>query len=120
MKQFYVWLTTPSSEFANELVASLVKRGFCVGPLGRRFVITFVDQPADVIAMIIAREPKDEEEETSYTCSGIHDEVMNVLKVIKGRIYSIVVSEGSMCSWNTGNMSIKQLEKEAEEKKQLN
>jgi hypothetical protein len=42
---------------------------------------------------------------------------MDVIKVLKIQIYSIVVCKVTGCTWNTGNISLAQLEKEDLEKK---
>lgn len=112
MKVFYVWLTCPSDTNFDAIVASLLKRGYTVGPLGRSLSLSYVDKPALVVAMSLSRQPHGEPEEKEYTPAGIHDEVMNVVKVSKSRIYSIIVSESAACTWNVGNMSIAQIELE--------
>lgn len=115
--QYYVWLTAPKSDFFNELSGALLKRGYTVSPMGRSGILSYVDKPAHIISLAVHRTPKSPEEEADYTPTGVHDEVMDVIRALKIRIYSIIVSQASACTWNTGNMSIAQMEMEELQKK---
>lgn len=116
---FYVWLTSPQSDYFDELTGSLLKRGFSVSPLGRAGILSYVDKPAHVVAISVQRTPKNKEEEAAYTASGIHDEVMDIIKILKAKIFSIVVSKASICTWNTGNMSVEEMERDDLQKRML-
>ena len=117
MKLFYVWLTSPAEEKFDDIVSTLLKRGYTVGPLGRSLCLSYVDKPAHIVALSLYRQPRGEPEEKEYTPAGIHDEVMNVVKVVKAKVYSIVVSESAGCTWNVGNMSVSKMEMEELKKK---
>ena len=103
MDQYYVWLTAPKSDFFSDLTGHLLRRGYTVSPLGRTGILSYADKPAHVIALSLARTPKTDEETTAYAPSGIHDEVMDVIKILKVKVYSIVVCKACGCTWNTGN-----------------
>lgn len=106
--QFNVWVTAPAppKDFADTLVAKLVRRGFTVGPLGRRLVVAVSDNPSFVVAISLYREPRDEKETRDNTASGIYDEIVNVMKVYGLKFSSIVITENTGCTWNIGNVSI--------------
>jgi len=112
MDQYYVWLTAPKSDFFSDLTGHLLRRGYTVSPLGRTGILSYADKPAHVIALSLARTPKTDEETTAYAPSGIHDEVMDVIKILKVKVYSIVVCKACGCTWNTGNMSLAAMEAE--------
>ena len=114
---FYVWITSPQSDYFNSLTGLLLKRGFSVSPLGRSGIIAYADKPAHVIALSIQRSPKTKEEQNSYTANGVHDEVMNVIKVLNAKIFSIIVTKAVSCTWNTGNMSLEVMANEELKKK---
>jgi hypothetical protein len=121
MKPYNVWITCPDPKFFNDLVGTLVKRGFSVLALGRTAVLTYADKPASVIAVQLLRTPKTDEETAAWGATGIHDEVVDALKVNKAKFHSIVVSASENCTWNTGNVSIAQMEREdAEKNKTIN
>jgi len=105
-KTFYVWVIAGRDEFAESLVAKLVRRGFTVGPLGRQLITKHEDNPAVVVAFTVHRIPRNEAERREYTPLGLHTEVTDVIKVIKGKFWGMVVSSSGDCTWNVGNMSI--------------
>jgi hypothetical protein len=109
-KTYYVWLVAQKDEFAEALVAKMVRRGFTVGPLGRQLITKHDDNPACVVAMSVHRTPRNEQERKEYTAMGVHQEVTDVVKFIKGKFWGIVVSAAADCTWNTGNVSLKQEE----------
>ena len=119
MKLFYVWLTCPADAKFDDILSTLLKRGYTVGPLGRSLSLSYVDKPATIIALSLYRVPRGEPEEKEYTPAGIHDEIMNVVKVVKAKVYSIVVCESTGCTWNVGNMSVIQMELEEMKKRNL-
>ena len=103
---YYAWLFAASDEFAEALVAKMIRRGFTIGPLGRQLITKMDDNPAVAIAMSIYRKPKDMEERTDYNALGIHNEIASVVKNVKGKFWGIVVSQSSDCTWNVGNISL--------------
>jgi hypothetical protein len=105
-KTYYVWIVASKDEFAESLVAKMVRRGFTVGPLGRQLITRHEDNPACVVAMSVYRIPRNDAERKEYTALGIHQEVTDVVKHVKGKFWGIVVSAASDCTWNTGNMSV--------------
>ena len=107
IKSFHVWVTAAKDEFAEALVAKLVRRGFTVGPLGRQLITTHDDNPACVVALAVFRSPRNDQEREEYTAMGVHLEVVDVIKHVKGRFWSIVVAAMSDCTWNSGNASVK-------------
>ena len=109
---WYVWVTAANSEFAEALCAKLIRRGFTVGPLGRQLITQFDDCPACVVAMSINRVPRSEAEKKEYTAMGVHAEVVDVIKHVKGKFWSLVVSESASCTWNVGNERFSEDEKQ--------
>ena len=120
-KTYYVWLVASKDEFAEQLCSKLIRRGFTVGPLGRQLITKHDDSPTCVVAMSVYRLPRGEAERKEYTALGIHHEVVDVIKFIKGKFWGIVVSAAADCTWNTGNDSIKANEElELERYKKIN
>ena len=120
-KTYYVWLVAQSDDYAEALVAKLVRRGFTIGPLGRALITKHDDNPAAVVAMSIFRIPRNDDERKEWTATGVHEEVCSVMKHIKGKFWGAVVSGASDCTWNVGNMSIHKEEKtQAEALKKVN
>ena len=118
---YYVWLTASSSECAELLCAKLIRRGFHVGPLGRQLITQHDDNPACVVAFSVHRTPRNDEERAVYNPHGIHAEVVDVVKHIKGRFWSLVVSEATACTWALGNERFSEEEKRrAEQAKKVN
>lgn len=118
---WYVWFTASKPEFAETLVAKMVRRGWTVGPLARCLILEADDCPSCVVALSIHRVPRGEEEKKEYTATGVHAELCDVMKFIKGKYWSLVVAEASGCTWNIGNERISKDEKEkAEAAKKVN
>ncbi len=109
---WYVWVTASNADFAEALCAKLIRRGFTVGPLGRQLITQHDDNPACIVAMSIHRVPRTDEEKKDYTATGVHAELVDVIKHVKGKFWSLVVSESAGCTWNIGN------ERHSEEDKQ--
>lgn len=112
-KTFYVWLIAAKDEFAEQLVSKMVRRGFTIGPLGRQLILRHDDNPACVVAISVYRIPRNDAERKEMTAIGVHNEVTDVIKHIKGKFWGIVVSEQCGCTWNVGNMSLEDEEKAA-------
>lgn len=118
---WYVWVTASSSNFAEQLAAKLIRRGFTVGPLGRQLVTQHDDNPACVVAMSIHRVPRTEDEKKEHTPTGVHAEICDVIKHIKGKFWSLIVSESTNCTWNIGNEKLSDEDKQrAEAAKKVN
>lgn len=109
---YYAWVTAGSSEFAELLVAKMVRRGFTVGPLARFLITQNDDNPACVVAIHITRVPRDDDEKKDYTATGVHREIVDVIKHIKGKFWSLVVAEAAGCTWNIGNIKFSDEEKQ--------
>jgi len=105
-RTYYVWVIASKDEFAEQLVSKMVRRGFTVGALGRQLITKYEDNPACVVAMSIHRAPRNDVERKEYTAMGIHNEVTDVIKKIKGKFWGIVVSQAGDATWNIGNVSI--------------
>lgn len=116
-KTYYVWLTAQKESFAEALVAKLVRRGFVIGPLGRQLITSYEDRPACVVALSVYRAPRNEQERKEYNAMGIYNEVVDVIRHIKGKFWSIVVSAAEDSTWNTGNCNIDDEQKERNEAK---
>jgi hypothetical protein len=99
---WYVWFTASKSDFAETLCAKLIRRGWTVGPLARTLILEPEGSPACVVALSIHRVPRTKEEEKEYTATGVHSELCDVMKYIKGKFWSLVVSEAAGCTWNVG------------------
>lgn len=111
-KAYYVWLTAQNESFAELLVAKLVRRGYTIGPLGRQLIVLNKDNPACVVAISLYRKARTELERKGYNAMGIHDEVVDVIKQIKGKFWSVVVSAAEDATWNIGNCSLEDEQKE--------
>lgn len=122
--KFNVWITVHRAEkceFINDLAGKLLSQGFTVSPLGRSLFLTYVDNPASMLAISLEREPRDKEETAQYDASGIYDEVHAILKIIDAKYLSIIVCASGNCTWNTGNISIeKEREKMLKDNNRIN
>lgn len=110
IKTFYAWVVAQSSEYAEALVAKLIKRGFTVGPLGRQLITTYDGNAASIIAMSIYRIPRNEAEKKEWTALGVHAEVTDTIKVVKGKFWGLIVSSSADCTWNVGNAHLNEEE----------
>jgi len=120
---WYVWFTTSNTNFAEALCAKMIRRGWTVGPLARCMILEYEESPACVVALSIHRAPKSEEEKKEYNASGIHAELCDVMKLVKGKFWSLIVSEAAGCTWNIGHGKLSEgvTEKErAEASKKVN
>lgn len=118
---YHVWFIAQRDAFAEALAAKLVRRGFTVGPLGRHFITSHEDNPACVVALSLYRAPRTEAERKEYNARGVHQEVTDVMKHVKGKFWAVVVSASADSTWNIGNESISEQERAKEEaKKQVN
>ena len=99
---WYVWVTASKSEFAEQMCAKLIRRGWTVGPLARYLITEFEDSPSCVIAFTMWRYIHNEEERKEANAQGIHAEVSDVIRHVKGRFWSLVVSKTAECTWNVG------------------
>lgn len=106
VKTYYVWVVAQRDDFAEQLVAKLVRRGYTVGPLGRALITKHDDNPAVVVAMSLFRSPRTDAERKDWNATGVHQEVTDVVKHIKGKFWGIVVSAAADCTWNVGNISL--------------
>jgi len=112
-KTYYVWVVAQKDEFAEALVAKLVRRGFTIGPLGRQLITKYEDNPACVVALSLYRVPRGDQERKEYTAMGVHQEVCDVMKHIKGKFWGLIVSAATDCTWNVGNISLQKEEAES-------
>lgn len=110
IKTYYAWVIASSSEYAEQLVAKLIKRGFTVGPLGRQLITTYDGNAAAIIAMSIYRTPRNDQEKKEWTATGVHAEVSDVIKVVKGKFWGLIVASTCDCTWNTGNIHLNEEE----------
>lgn len=99
---WYVWVTASRDDFAEALCAKLIRRGWTVGPLARHLITEVEDGPVCVIAMSIHRTPRTEEEKKEHNPQGIHAEISDVIRHVKGKFWSLVLSEAAACTWNVG------------------
>jgi hypothetical protein len=111
---YYVWVTSSNDGYAEALCSKLIRRGFTVGPLARHLITSHGDNPACVVALSLFRSPRNEQEKTEYTVAGIYAEVIDVIKHIKGKFWSLVVSEAAGCTWNIGNTRLSEEQKKLE------
>jgi hypothetical protein len=106
ISSYYAVLYASSDELANSLVATMVRRGYTIGPLGRQLVTKAEDNPAASIAFSIFRVPRDDEERKAYTAVGIYNEVSDVIKFLKGKFWGLAVGITAEFTWGIGNISI--------------
>lgn len=111
-KTYCVWVTASKEYFAEGLVAKLVRRGFQVEALGRQLITNQEDNMSVVVAVGLFRQPKTEQERKEYNAHGIYHEVVDVLRLLKTKYSSIVVSASEDATWNIGNCTISAEEKE--------
>lgn len=109
-KTYHVWVVAQTSDYAEQLVAKLIRRGFTVGPLGRQLITTYEGNAAAIIAMAVQRTPKNEAEKQEWTALGLHQEITDVIKVVKGKYWGLIVSAAAGCTWNTGNIHLNEAE----------
>jgi hypothetical protein len=120
-KTYYVWVVASKDEFAEALVAKMIRRGFTIGPLGRQLITQHEDNPACVVAMSVWRAPRTDVERKEYTAGGVYTEVTDVIKHVKGKFWGIVVSAATESTWNMGNISLNAEElKQASAAKKVN
>jgi hypothetical protein len=117
---FYVWVTTFDTSYVDQLCAKLVKRGFMVGAMGRRLITDHESYATSVIAISLHRPPRGDEEKREYTAVGVHAEVTDVLRAMKAKYASIVVSIAAGCTWNIGNERVTPEQRVVELTKKLN
>lgn len=118
---WYVWMTASQADYVESLCAKLIRRGWTVGPLARYLITQYDDSPSCVVALSIHRVPRDDAEKKEYTAMGVHTEVCDVMKTIKGKFWSLVVSEAAGCTWSIGNERLSKDDKEkAEAAKKVN
>lgn len=118
---YYAWVTAASPHFAELLCSKLIRRGFTVGPLGRQLVTEYEDVSSVVVAMSLQRIPRTDEEEKEYTPHGVYSEIVDVIKFIKGKYWSLVVSQSAPSTWSVGNVRESSEEKKrADEAKKIN
>jgi hypothetical protein len=117
---FYAWITADTDDYADALCAKLVRRGFYVGPMGRMLVTKREDSLAHVIAVVMYRRPRDEAEEKEYNVMGIHAEIADAVKQLKGKFWSLIVSKASACTWNIGAVKLNDDQRVAALAKKLN
>lgn len=110
MKTYYAWVVAQSDDYAEALVAKLIRRGFTIGPLGRQLITTYEGSASAVIAMSIYRIPRTEQEKKEWTALGIHAEITDTIKVVKGKFWGLVVSSAGDCTWNVGNAHLNEEE----------
>lgn len=99
---FYVWVTVEDSKVAEAIVGRIVRRSWRVGALGNQLVLHNDDNPVTMIAMSVARVPKDQE---VIAVSNVIDEIRDVMKQLGVRHGSVVVTEAAGCTWSLGNIS---------------
>jgi hypothetical protein len=117
---FYAWVTTATDDYAEALCAKLVRRGFYVGPMARHLITSFPDNPAHVVAIVVYRAPRNDDEKKEYTVTGIHAEIVDVIKQLKGKFWSLIVSKAAGCTWNIGNCKLSDEQKVTDMAKKLN
>lgn len=110
VKTFHAWVIAQTSDYAEQLVAKLIRRGFTVGPLGRQLITTYEGNAAAIVAMAITRTPKNDQERQEWTAMGVHQEITDVIKVVKGKYWGLIVSAAAGCTWNTGNIHLNETE----------
>ena len=119
-RTYYVWVIASKDEYAEQLVSKLVRRGYTVGALGRQLILNHEDNPSCVVAISIHRAPRNETERKEYNALGIHNEVTDVIKRIKGKFWGIVVAAACDATWNIGNVSIREEEAELAAARKVN
>lgn len=110
VRTFYAWIVAQSSEYAEALVAKMIRRGFTVGPLGRQLITTYEGNAASIIAMSVYRLPRNDQERKEWTAVGVHAEITDVIKCVKGKFWGLIVSGSADCTWNTGNIHLNEEE----------
>lgn len=117
---YFAWITSSDIAYAEALVAKLVRRGFTVAPLGRQLITQHDENAACVVAFSVQRVPRDDAEQKEYTVAGIHGEICDVIKQVKGKYWSLVVSLGVRSTWNIGNCRCTEEEAQEALAKRLN
>lgn len=102
-KIYYVWINALTSSYAEAIVGRLVRRNWHVGALGSNLVIHSDDKPSSLVAFSVQKTLKEDE---TITYSTVFEEVKDVLKVLKAKYFSMVITESTGCTWQLGNISI--------------
>ena len=122
MHGFYVWITTSIGDYAEALVGKLIRRGYSVMALGGRLVLSRDDNPSTVIAFTLTRRLTKDDKHDEIKCSEIYAEVVDVIKLLEGKFWSIVITRNHEgCTWDVSNISISQEKQEfLDEAKKMN
>lgn len=112
---YYVWVNTITDVYTESLVGRLVRRGWRVAPLASSLSLHNEDNMSTLIAFTIARTPKNAEDEV--TAPKVLEEVKDVLKRLKMRYHSVIVTQPVGCTWVLGNITQSETKKLEEERK---
>ena len=105
----------------EQFVGRLVRRGWKVAPLGGVLSLHNEDNFATLVAVSLSRQPKDDKPENEITSAFVLEDVRDVLKRLKIKHYSVIVTQYSGCTWQLGNITKSEINKiESEQKKIIN
>ena len=116
---FYVWVTTLTDSYTEQIVGRLVRRNWRIGSIGNALSLTSTENLATFMAFSMAKTPKDDKPENEITIAKALDEVKDVLKRLKIQYYSLVASVPAGCTWCLGNITQSELKSAEEERKKV-
>jgi len=105
MTIWYAWVTTTDESFAEAMCAKLVRRGYTVGALGGVLITRFDGNPSAVVSVQVSR-VKRATDEKDYTYVDVHAEITDIIRHVKGKFSSLIVTAVNAttgCTWNVGN-----------------
>jgi len=114
---YYVWITTITDSYTEQLVGRLIRRNWKISALGNNLSLRNSDNLATLVAFSMSKVTKDKDEEMSP--SKALDELKDILKRLDIKYHTLVVTQPGGCTWTLGNVTKSLLEKEQLEFKKI-
>lgn len=90
-KVFHLWITTADASLEAPVVNKLIERGYSIGFAdGKNISLKNDNGVSQVIALRVERLSGDK-----FTAAAFHKDVMDIIKSVGGKHYSVIVSEFS-------------------------
>lgn len=102
---YHVWITALISAYESKIIQKLITRNYSVSAAsGSSITMTTKDGASALIALKLDK---------NVSCQEVYDDVVDSLKEIEARFYSIVISEVSPHSmWTASNIVLANIEKD--------
>jgi hypothetical protein len=107
--KFYAWVTMLSESAVDLLLSGLVLRGYTVGPLSKsqEMFSRQEGQAAYHVAMNLERVKAEGSREEDPTNQTVLRDIRRVLNDRHLLYYSVIVSAPTSCTWDTGNIDLR-------------